>query len=292
MPFKYSFYSQNYYAKKLKTILKINIMIKKIFEKAKSENRALFAAFFSCGDPNIEFSERAIEVAAKNGADIIELGVPFSDPMADGPVIQSASVRALDAGTNILQIIEMAKRLRSKGVDAPMILFGYFNTFLKCGLEKIAELCADAKINGWLIADLPLEEMDEVMPILKKHALDFIPLAAPTTPLERIAEISNKCSGFLYYVTVAGVTGVRNSLPEGLADRLENVRKASSLPVGAGFGISNSENAHAAAMHADCVIVGSKLVQLLHETRVEKGDEAAIDAAAKFTESIANAMRR
>lgn len=267
-------------------------MIKQIFEKAKSENRALFAAFVTCGDPDIEFTERLVEAISARGVDLVELGVPFTDPMADGPTIQAASVRSINAGTNAAQILEMAGRLRKKGVKTPMILFGYYNVFFKFGVEKLAKASAEAGIDGWLVADLPLEEMDEVLPALKANGLDFIPLAAPTTPLERVAEISKKASGFLYYVTVAGVTGVRDSLPAGLAERLEDVRRASALPVGAGFGISDPQNAHAAAMHADAVIVGSKLVDLLYRTRLEKGENAAIEAAANFAGEISKAMKR
>ncbi len=267
-------------------------MIKEIFEKAKKENRAVFASFITCGDPNMDFTERMIEAISKHGVDIIELGVPFSDPMADGPTIQASSQRALLNGANIFKIIEMVARLRKKGVQTPMILFGYYNVFFKCGLEKIAKLASDAGVDGCLIADLPLEETDEVLPVLKKYSLNLIPLAAPTTPLERIEEISKTGSGFLYYVTVAGVTGVRKNLPEGFAERLETVRKVSKLPVGAGFGISNFESAHNAALHSDAVIVGSKLVDLLYSTCKEKGEDAAIIAAENFVEEISKAMKR
>lgn len=267
-------------------------MIKQTFEKAKAENRAVCTLFITCGDPSISFTEKLIERIADKGVDIIELGVPFSDPMADGTTIQEASQRALQGDVNLLQIIEMVSRLRAKGVKTPFVLFGYFNVFFQLGVEKLAKMSKEAGVNAWLIADLPFEEMDEVLPALKENSLDFITLASPTTPLERVKEISKKGSGFLYYITVAGVTGVRKSLPEGFAKRLEEVRKASVLPVGAGFGISNYETAHTAALSSDAVIVGSKFVDLLYKTRIESGEDEALKKAVEFVKEISSACHK
>lgn len=267
-------------------------MISQTFKNLKKQNRAALALFVTCGDPNIEFTERLVEGLSKNGADIIELGVPFSDPMADGKTIQEASGRALRSQTNIPQILDMVKRLRAKGVATPFIIFGYFNTFLQMGLEELALNTKKAGADAWLIADLPLEESGEVVPILKENGLDFIAIASPTTPLKRVKKISQTGSGFLYYVTVAGVTGIRDKLPEGFAKRLKDVREASKLPVGAGFGISNFESARLAAMNADCVIVGSKLVDLAYKTRIEEGEDKAIEKACAFVKTLSAAMER
>lgn len=267
-------------------------MISEIFRKAKSENRAALALFITCGDPSMEFTERLVGRISSCGADIIELGVPFSDPMADGPVIQAASQRAIAAGANLEKVIGMVARLRKNGVKTPIVLFGYMNVFFRLGIEKAARMSREAGADAWLIADLPLEEMGEALPALKANGMDFIPLAAPTTPPARIREISEAGSGFLYYVTVSGVTGVRDRLPDGFAERLAQVRAASKLPVGAGFGISNFESAHAAAENADAVIVGSRLVSLIHETHAAKGEDAALDAAGKFVSELAEAVRR
>lgn len=267
-------------------------MISETFKNLKTQNRAALTIFLSCGDPNIAFTEKLIERISKSGADIIELGVPFSDPMADGKSIQAASVRALKSGTTISDIVEMAGRLRAQGVKTPFVLFGYYNVFFQYGVEALAKRCRELGIEAWLIADLPLEEMQEVVPTLKKYGIDFVPLAAPTTPLERIKKISETGSGFLYYVTVTGVTGARKELPKEFAARLGEVKKASLLPVGAGFGISNFESAHKAAQNADAVIVGSKFVDLVHDTLVEKGEQKALEAAQSLVEELASAMRR
>ena len=267
-------------------------MIKATFKNLKKQNRAALTLFLTCGDPNIAFTERLIEKISQCGADIIELGVPFSDPMADGATIQEASNRALASKTNIDMILDMVSRLRARGVKTPFVLFGYFNTFFQKGIKELARRSKQSGVNAWLIADLPIEESSEVLPELKANALDFIALASPTTPLERIKKISKTGSGFLYYVTVAGVTGARDKLPEGFAKRLEEVKKASSLPVGAGFGISNYESARDAAKSADCVIVGSKLVDLLYKTRSQSGEDAAIEKACEFVKTLSSAMSR
>ncbi|MBR4597047.1 MAG: tryptophan synthase subunit alpha [Opitutales bacterium] len=267
-------------------------MIKQTFKNLKRQNRAALALFITCGDPDIKFTERLAEKISQCGADIIELGVPFSDPMADGATIQEASNRALASRTNVGMILDMVLRLRARGVKTPFVLFGYFNTFFQMGVDNLARRSKEAGVNAWLVADLPIEESGEVLPHLKANGLDLIALASPTTPLERIKKISKTGSGFLYYVTVAGVTGARDKLPEDFAKRLEEVRAASALPVGAGFGISNRESAHAAAKRADCVIVGSKIVDLLYKTRVQFGEDKAIDEACEFVKSLSSAMNR
>lgn len=267
-------------------------MISETFKDLKSKNRAALTIFLSCGDPDINFTEKLIKRISKCGCDIIELGVPFSDPMADGPSIQAASVRALKSGTTMADIVNCAERLRKDGVKTPFVLFGYYNIFFQYGVEALAKRCKEVGIEAWLIADLPLEEMDEVVPVLAKYGIDFVPLAAPTSPLERIEKIAKKGSGFLYYVTVTGVTGARKSLPKEFADRICDVKKASVLPVGAGFGISNFESAHTAAKTADAVIVGSKFVDLVHNTLVTDGEEKALDAAQNLVEELSKAMAR
>ncbi len=267
-------------------------MTSKLFQQLKSENRVALVAFVSCGDPTIEFSEKLIERICAAGADIVELGVPFSDPMADGKSIQAASRRALNGGATLEKVVAMAKRLRAKGVDKPFVMFSYFNPIFKLGTEKTVDECVAAGIDSLLVVDVPLEEADEVVSVSAPKGIEFIPLAAPTSSPERIERISKKGSGFLYYVTVAGVTGARGALPEGIGERLAQVRKASVLPVAAGFGISNPEMAHAAALNADAVVVGSRLVDIAFKTRLEKGEEAALDAAAEFVASLAGAMKR
>ncbi len=267
-------------------------MIAKLFEKLSSENRAALVTFISCGDPSISFTKKLVKAVCESGADIVELGVPFSDPMADGAVIQASSQRALASGTTILSVIEMAGELRKDGIDKPFVLFSYFNPIFKIGVEKIAAKCKENGIDALLVVDAPMEESREITSVTEKFGVDFIPLAAPTSPLDRIEKISQSGSGFLYYVTVAGVTGARDSLPEHFARRLADVRKASSLPVAAGFGISNPQMARLAAESADAVVVGSRLVYMAHETLIKDGESAALNGVSNFVKSLYSQMLR
>ena len=267
-------------------------MLKELFEKLSKENRAALVTFISCGDPNLAFTEKLVKRVCESGSDIVELGVPFSDPMADGPTIQAASLRALRSGTNIVSIIEMVARLRKDGVKNPFVLFSYYNPIFVAGKERIAKLSKECGVNAWLVVDAPLEESAEILEVTKPNGLDFIPLAAPTTPLERIAKLAANGSGFLYYITVSGVTGARKALPAHFAERLREVRKVSSLPVAAGFGISTPEMARSAALDADAVVVGSRFVDLAHKTYMEQGEDAALDAAGEFISSLASQMQR
>jgi len=265
-------------------------MITEYFGKTKNENKSALVTFVSCGDPNIEFTEKLIRKICESGCDIIELGVPFSDPMADGKSIQAASLRALQSGVNIIKILEMVARLRKSGITNPFVLFSYYNPIFVAGKEHIAKLCKDSGVNSWLIVDVPFEETEELLEVTKINNINLIPLAAPTTPLERIEKISKNGSGFLYYITVAGVTGVRDSLPAHFAERLKKVREVSALPVAAGFGISTPEMARTAALNADAVVVGSKFVDLVHDTYAEKGESEALKKAGEFIESLAKQM--
>lgn len=186
----------------------------------------------------------------------------------------------------------MAGRLRKDGVENPFVLFSYYNPIFKLGLEKTAELSKKNGINAWLVVDVPLEESGEISGVLKEYGIGLIPLAAPTSGLDRVRAISESGTDFLYYVTVAGVTGARNALPESFSKRLADVRKASVLPVAAGFGISNPNMAHLAAESADAVVVGSKLVDLTFEEFLDNGESAALKAAENFVASLAAAMKR
>ena len=267
-------------------------MISELFNKLSAQNRAALVAFVSCGDPSLDFTKKLVKTVCRAGADIVELGVPFSDPMADGAAIQASSQRALAAGTTILSAIEMAGDLRKDGIDKPFVLFSYFNPIFKLGVSKIAAKCKENGIDALLVVDVPLEESGQITSATKEFGLDFIPLAAPTSPLDRVENISKSGSGFLYYVTVAGVTGVRDSLPEHLARRLADVRRVSKLPVAAGFGISNPQMARLAAESADAVVVGSRLVSLAHETLLKEGEPAALEAVSAFVKSLSESMCR
>ena len=260
--------------------------ISEILEKNSGANRASLAVFISCGDPDMAFAEKLVRAVCEAGADIVELGVPFSDPMADGPTIQAAGQRAIASGATLEKTLEMSGRLRAGGIETPFVLFSYYNPIFKAGLERAARLSRENGVNAWLVVDVPLEESGEISGELERNGIGLIPLASPMSDAGRVREISESGSGFLYYVTVAGVTGARKSLPPEFAEKLAEVRAAS------GFGISSPEMAHAAALSADAVVVGSALVDLAFREYRENGEEAALSAASEFVGELSKSMRR
>jgi tryptophan synthase alpha chain len=232
------------------------------FAKLKKQGRKALITFITAGDPNLDATPDLVETLAAAGADIVELGVPFSDPLADGPTIQAASLRALAQGTTLKKIIAMVKEIRRR-TEIPLVLMTYYNPVYRYGLEKLVADAAAAGVDGLIVPDLPLEESEE----LRRLAVDklaVIPLAAPTTPESRLSKIVAAGSGFLYYVTVTGITGTRTRLPEELSQSLDRVKKiAGELPLAAGFGISTPEQARTVGAHADAIIVGSALVEIV-----------------------------
>ena len=240
--------------------------IEQAFAKAKAENRGAFVAYLTMGYPTLEKSEEAASELIASGADILELGVPFSDPFADGAVIRSAAYEALAQGVNLEKVLEAAARIRSRHPATPLVLFSYYNPIFSLGLDAFAQKAADTGIDAVLCVDLPLEERGELLASLAPHGIGYVPLIAPNTPLERVKESASGLENtFLYVITVKGTTGERASLPADLAERLERIRAAVSLPVAAGFGISTREQADAVCRHADGFIVGSALVKRLAE---------------------------
>ena len=232
-----------------------------IFQQCRAENRAALVIFAEAGYPDLAQSEQHIDNAIENGADIIELGIPFSDPMADGPVISAAGQTAIANGANLANILEMAARLRQKHPTTGLILFSYFNVMYNYGLEA---LCAELQrigVDGILAVDLPFEERDELLAPCRRHGLHLIPLVSPATDAARMRRIVEGATGFIYYVSVRGITGVRSTLPPELAERIREVRAAAGIPVAVGFGIGSGEAAHAVAQDADGVIVGSAFVK-------------------------------
>jgi len=257
------------------------------FERCRKENRKALVAYVTAGNPNLPVSEKLIHAVLDSGADILELGVPFSDPMADGPVIQKAGLRALQAGTTLPDIIAMAGRIRQY-TDKPMVLFSYFNVMFNYGLEKLAADCVANGIDAWLTVDVPMEERDEVQPIADKYGIALIPLVSPATPHDRMKEIVKDARGFVYYITVKGVTGARAELPADLSEHLGALRKVSPVPVVAGFGIASPEMAAMTGQYADGVVVGSAIVRIMDQ--YQDYDEA-IKATAEFVRGLAGALK-
>lgn len=261
--------------------------IDKLFAKNAARGRKSLVMFVSAGDPDLAFTEELIPAIVDAGADIIEIGVPFSDPMADGPTIQEASQRALASGTTLKGILAMVRRLRSAGVDVPFVLFSYYNVLMQYGPEQLAADSADCGIDGWLVVDLPPEEEAEILPFLHARGLHKITLLAPTTPPARTKELLARSSGFVYYITVTGVTGARSELPRDLATHLDAVKTAGNVPVVAGFGVSGPEQAAMIAAHVDGVVVGSQLIKTV--AAAESRKEALQDAVA-LVRSLASVL--
>jgi len=243
--------------------------ISRKFEQLKREGRKALITFITAGDPDLALTERLVPQMAAAGADIIELGIPFSDPMADGPTIQLSSERALANGANLKSILAAVKNIR-QGCDVPILLMGYFNPVLAFGLESFCREAAAAGVDGLLLVDLPPEEAEELVVFTKKQGIDFIPLLTPTSDSSRINKIRKSGSGFIYYVSVAGVTGARASLAADISSMVEKIRSEAALPVAVGFGISTPEQAGTVAGFADGVVVGSALVKLFEQF---SGDE-------------------
>ncbi len=237
--------------------------IQSIFQKCTEEKRKALVIFNSCGFPDEKSSEELIEKTILAGADIIELGVPFSDPIADGVLIQKASQEAIRNGITLKKILAMARRIRRKFPETGLILFSYFNIMMNYGLEELTAELERIGIDGILAVDLPYEENDELKELCAEHRLHLIPLVSPATTPARAEKIMSGATGFVYYVTVCGVTGERSKLPAELAERLHQMRKLSPVPVVAGFGISNEETARAVAEHADGIVVGSAAIHPL-----------------------------
>ena len=230
------------------------------FAQLKAQNRAGFIAYLMAGDPDAGTALEILKGLPAAGADLIEVGFPFSDPMAEGPTIQLASQRALKAGMTLSGTLELVRRFREDDAETPIILMGYLNPVLNRGFDRFAADAAAAGVDGVIIVDCPPEEADPLVDALDAESLSLIRLAAPTTDDVRLPAVIRRTSGFVYYVSVAGVTGVKEANAGDIAPAVARVRKASGLPVAVGFGIRTPERAAAVAKVADAVVVGSALV--------------------------------
>jgi tryptophan synthase alpha chain len=245
------------------------------FNQLKAENRGGFIPFIVAGDPNLHVTGQLIPELARNGASIIELGVPFSDPVADGVTIQAAAERALKNPISVEAILNVVAQARSENCEVPVILFSYFNPILQFGLENFAEKAAQAGIDGILVTDLVPEEAEEFRTILSARNLALIMLAAPTSSDERLRKICEKATGFVYAVSRAGVTGAQNSLSGDAENLVARIRKFTDLPVAVGFGISSAEQVSATWQYADAAVVGSAIVAEIARLSLEMDENPA-----------------
>ncbi len=243
-----------------------------------------FVAFITCGDPDLETTGRAVRAAVKNGADLIELGIPFSDPTAEGPVIQEANLRALTGGVTTDLIFEFVKDLR-RDVTVPMVFMTYANVIFSYGAEKFISTCAQIGIDGLILPDLPFEEKGEFLPLCRQYGVDLISLIAPTSE-NRVAMIAREAEGFIYLVSSLGVTGTRSKITTDLAPIIRTIRENAKVPVAIGFGISTPEQAKTMAALSDGAIVGSAIEKIL----AGYGREAP-DRIGEYVRSMKDALK-
>jgi len=247
------------------------------------KNKPIFMPYYPVGYPSLKTSIDVLEALAKNGADLIEVGLSFSDPLADGPVIQKATQIALEKGVTTKQVIAAVAELRKRGVTIPLVLMGYYNPMLAYGLEKFVRDAHEAGADGFIIPDLPPEEAGELAAVL--GGMPQITMLAPTTPGERMETIARNAKGFIYLVSVTGVTGARTDIPEGLAELVARVREHTNVPVCVGFGISSPEQAKAVGALADGVIVGTACVKTIGKSTTP------VETARIFAMNFATALR-
>jgi tryptophan synthase alpha chain len=253
--------------------------ISKRFASLRESGELGIVAYITAGDPSLGATQKFVLALAESGADVIELGVPFSDPLADGPTIQRASERALKSHTTLAKVIELVLEIR-KSCEVPLVLFSYYNPILQMGLEKFAAAASSAGADGVLITDLTPEESDEHRRIMTAYHLDTIFLGAPTSTDERLAKIAAVSTGFLYLISRTGVTGAKDALPDDLPALLRRARKVTTLPIAVGFGISLPGHVSVLGGLADAAVVGSALVAEIENATGNDSSPAAIDRAA------------
>jgi tryptophan synthase alpha chain len=244
------------------------------------KKRPGLVAYITCGDPSLSVSREVALAAIRGGADVIELGVPFSDPVADGPVIQRASERALQHGTNLNGVLDVARQLRQQS-DAGLIIFSYLNPILQFGLERFCAAAAEASADGALVTDLPVEEAGEYLRAMKAHKLAPVFLAAPTSPEQRLREVARRSGGFVYAISRTGITGTRQELAGDARSLVERLRVHTKLPIAVGFGVSTPEHFAEVGSFADAAVVGSAIVQTIEQN---PGREPA--AVSEFLSSL------
>ena len=258
------------------------------FDRCAAENRAALMPFITAGYPSLETSGQLLDAMVTGGADIIELGVPFSDPLADGATVQATSQKALDLGVNLADCLELVRSFRARGGTIPLLLMGYTNPFYQYGLERLAMDAAAAGLDGFLIPDLPSTESEEFQTPFQAHGLDLIFFLAPTSTERRIRDVASRATGFIYCIALTGVTGARDQLSATLPAYMARIRAATHLPLTIGFGISTPDQVAAAAELADGVVVASALIDHLDTLPVADQPESA----RAFVRTLAEATYR
>ena len=259
--------------------------IQKKFSALRKNRKKALIVFITAGDPSLKKNAELVRAFEREGADLIELGVPFSDPLADGPVIQASSQRSLKRGTNLPKILQLVRQVRRKS-QIPLVLMSYLNPLWHYGLRRFAADARKAGVDGVIVPDLPPEEGRDVSSAMRRQKLDLIYLLAPTSPAFRQKKVSHQSRGFVYYVSLTGVTGLRNRLADELGRNVRALKKVSRLPVCVGFGVSTPRQARSVAAFADGVIVGSAVVQAVHQYRSLSADKIAQKAVRPFARAL------
>jgi tryptophan synthase alpha chain len=273
----------------MKTKTRIDVRLAQL----KQEKRAALVTFISAGDPDLETSEKILQGLPKAGADIIELGMPFSDPMADGPAIQLSSQRALKGGQTMIKTLDMVRRFRRTDADTPLVLMGYYNPIYVYGNERFLKDAKEAGVDGLIVVDVPPEADEELCIPAMAHGLNFVRLATPTTDAKRLPTVLKNTSGFLYYVSITGITGSAAPEVNAVHKEVKRIKGQTELPVMVGFGVKTGEQARAIAEGADGVVVGSAIVQAIEKTIGSKGEATTrtVPAVLEMVSSLAQALK-
>ena len=250
--------------------------ISKVFTSLRLNKRSAFIPYITAGDPNIELSQMILESLPLGGADIIEVGMPFSDPMADGPSIQESSLRSLNNGHDMNKTLMMIERFRIKDKETPIVLMGYFNPILQFGIKSFINKCEEVGVDGLIVVDLPIEHSDEICIPAQKSGIDFINFITPTTNKERLKQILNVSSGFLYFVSIAGITGTKAPDNKIIEELIKNVKQDTDLPIGVGFGIKSSSQVEEISNFSDAIVVGSAIVNEIDSLKIKNFDNDLI----------------
>tara|TARA_B100000900_G_scaffold221881_1_gene188334 strand:- start:4794 stop:5624 length:831 start_codon:yes stop_codon:yes gene_type:complete len=270
---------------------KIGQIKMKLIDKIKSNNKSgkiSFVSYITAGDPDIKTSLNIMKKLAENGTDIIELGVPFSDPISDGPTIQKATERALSNKVDMKTVLDLVKKFR-KNYSTPIVIFGYYNPFLKFGLNKIMKNIKDAGADGVLVVDLPPEEAEEIQEAVNKQNLELVYLVAPTSTNKRIQTIAKLSNSFIYLVSVTGVTGTRTTLDSNLAPFIKRLKKQTKRPICVGFGISTPKHVLELKKNVDGIVIGSAIIKIIEENL--KNKKEIIKKISKFSKKISEATK-
>lgn len=262
-----------------------------LFERLRTEGRAALIGYLTAGDPAPQRTPSLVAALERGGVDLVELGVPFSDPIADGPVIQRGSDRALKAGTSVKQVLEIARAIRQNS-EIPILLFTYLNPVLRYGIDQLAADAKAAGVDGILLTDLSVEEASKHLEVMRRHELDTVFLAAPTSTPQRLKLTAEFSRGFIYLVSRTGVTGAQDSLSDSIRPLVESLREVTSLPLAVGFGISRPEHAAAVGAVADGVVVGSAIVKLIEQHQHDPKLEQALEDYARSLRSAIPVVTR